>query len=863
MTGKNIRTVSRLAKEVGTSLRSAIITFQQSNVSYCKVIKFKNFDASGREYLFIFNNCYNYGHLRTRDLSSSRLFAELAETSLFNYCRLVTFSEDLYNSYDAQNIINGITLLPESFEEDYKDFTKTNLKTLKQLFGKYGISDDDSIGKILFSLTNGSKNFFVWAANLYFHGSSSLHDIKRIMYWEEAYRQLVKRLSKGTITAYTSSKDISLLFTEMMLLRREKRITDVINSFNTAQKKILREVEMDENTKKIFSSFYRLSEGKKINFIQKMSTIDDASEIIHQMSHVTGTHFSWSKESFIDYINNVDCINCEKIYENGDIIVVKVNDFETIKNLAKTTNWCISKNKTYWNNYVGMLGDAEQFMLFDFSQKEDSLYSIVGFTCRYNKGITNAHDFTNNDMLFQRTSFDPTLINSYVSHLIKEEGIYSFLQSLNVDVNLMVKYEKPLFEWNKESMYKYLYECVDKNNVIVLCDDGNKVAISVKDKGVRYFIGDSYIDNIDSDLYGRKHIIFMDFSSQQCNANKLVFAIINEGRDGEDDSVILMANQHCISVPELFDSKLALFKLPYDTIKRMDNITVKLASALETFNMKDAEKYATDNAMIIKTIQYGIGSENMSCTIRKSFSSCVSFDYLDFFYNRKLSLSDAMGVYNTSNLLGSTLLLFCGCFRNRNCQMPSQKEIHKLFNREFTNIEDAKKVCYFLAIDRMMTKEITDNTPSIHICSEIMDTILSNKCKGKAIDYFVSKILDVVEKLPANQTMKKVIIYSVDSASTKLKERVQALKGKGCVIDSWLESSQPNTETNVWENELPVEEGGLFGAMGQQMEIEHPMFINQEVGHFQLEAPRELEFNQFFNDLPVEGNGEEEYAEAF
>jgi hypothetical protein len=321
-----------------------------------------------------------------------------------------------------------------------------------------------------------------------------------------------------------------------------------------------------------------------------MSTITDASEIMRQMRHITSTHFSWNKESFMDYVENVDGVNYEKIFDKGDTVVVKVNDFETVKQLAKTTNWCISKNKSYWNNYVEHVRNAEQFILFDFAQKEDSLTSIVGFTCRYNKGITNAHDFINNNMMDNGGISAQSLINSYFSHLKNNCGIYSLLESHGVDINLVAKYEKPLYDWNKETMYKYLYECVDKNNVLVLVDNGGYVAISVKDANVRYFLGDSYMDNIDSDYYSCQHIIFMNFNMNQHDPNRIMFAIINNGREGNEDSVLMFKNEHCIDSDISFETKLSQFGLPYDTIKRVDDDYIRLRDAISSYNTKEIIK---------------------------------------------------------------------------------------------------------------------------------------------------------------------------------------------------------------------------------------------------------------------------------
>ena len=79
-----------------------------------------------------------------------------------------------------------------------------------------------------------------------------------------------KNLRKNTITAYTSNDDIMSLSEELLILRREKRINDVINMFNTAQKRILRAkaAEFSDKDKETLSKFYRLSETKKSNFIQ-------------------------------------------------------------------------------------------------------------------------------------------------------------------------------------------------------------------------------------------------------------------------------------------------------------------------------------------------------------------------------------------------------------------------------------------------------------------------------------------------------------------------------------------------------------------------------------------------------------------
>jgi len=785
MIGKEIRSLSQLAKESDSSLRSALILFRERGWTYCKVICIKDFQYTHgkNEFLFIFNNVLNYGKISYSHIISHPCLSN-AKDMPSTFGRVTSIPKYDYNSEELYNRISGIVLLPESFVNDYYTFLKNNAKTVRQLISKYGFSEHDCVVKKIYSYTGDSKNFFVWAINAVFGQNTSTNLIKRIFWWNDNYKQLAKKLSRGTITAYTMRRDIQDLFNECNALRIEKRVGDVINTFNTAQKKVLRELELTDDDKKVFSAFYRLSESKKRNFIQKMSTISDPAEIMRQMRHVTSTHFSWNKESFLDFINNAEGIKCDVIYENGDIILVKVNDFDTIKNIAKTTNWCISKNKTYWNQYVESVRDAEQYVMLDFSQKEDSLTSIVGFTCRYNNGITNAHDFVNNNILESAEFSMSSLINSYISHLKENNSIYSLLERNGIDVTIVAKYEKPLYDWNKEAMYKYLYECVDKNNVRILTDTNELVAISVKDKGIKYFIGDSYIDNFDTAYSSQRHIIFMDFSTSQYSPNRLLFAVIQEGSNGNDDYVVCFKNEHCYESTVSFDAKLCQYGLPYDTIKRIDDKHIRLRDAIQSFNMLEVAKSMEDPTLLTETIYDYIGVESMSEYIKMTITNFGSFDYLDIFYNSNHKVSDFIGADMTSVLMSRLLMSYVSNNRNRTLQCPKHNEISNFFNKKTTNINQAITIGIFLAIDKMLSKEIIDAKHNERMYVNLINTILQNRSKGSAIDHFVETMLDNFDVTSGGECIKKIIHYILTYGGKKLREKFDTLKAKSPSLEN-------------------------------------------------------------------------------
>ena len=70
MIGKDIRSIRQLARESGTSLRSAIINFNQYGTAYCRVMWFKNFKPANCECLFIFNNQFNWGFFKLNNVLS-------------------------------------------------------------------------------------------------------------------------------------------------------------------------------------------------------------------------------------------------------------------------------------------------------------------------------------------------------------------------------------------------------------------------------------------------------------------------------------------------------------------------------------------------------------------------------------------------------------------------------------------------------------------------------------------------------------------------------------------------------------------------------------------------------------------------
>ena len=778
----SIRGIRHLFRISDTSPRDALIFFKEGiGYQFCKVFK-TDAKAKCGQRLFILNNAYNYGDLGINSvLSSGAIPMDEASSLGYQFSKVIEFRR-MDNNAITFPYIGEIILLPLTFTKDYHEFLSSNAKMIRTLTDKYGYSTEDQVSKRIYMYTEGSKNFYMWAINNYYQNGTSLSTIKRVMSWNESYGQLIKKLEKNTITAYTNSADMLKLSEEISQLRKEKRVNDVINSFNTAQKKLLKSVELSEKDKSTLAKFYRLSEAKKVNFIRKMSTIEDFDELMRQMRHISSTHFDWNKESFMDFIKHVEGMNYEIIFDEGDVVLLKVTDYETIKYLAKTTNWCISKNKTYWNQYVEHRPESTQYMVFDFSKKEDDLLSIIGFTTMYNRGITNAHDFSNNDMMKQDAQEERVFLKSFIDCYRTKKGIYSVLNNCGIDITLVAHYDKALFEWNKEAMYKYLYECVKKDNVDVLCDKDNLVAISVSDRNVRYFLGDTYIETISENQWSMQHIIFMDFSLSQYDPNRLQFAMIGNGDSRHEEAYCVSIYNENLQNPSLdFNTKLAQFGLPYDIIRRSNNPCEKIRNAFMSYNIPMLNEAIKDNDMLVRTIYDYIGGETVSDSIASSIVDSMSFDYLNLFYSRGMKLHKVIGNSNTSNILKHTLnaLIQNGCRIQPSFgfSKPTEEDIKAFHDKSLGSIEKSMYVGCYLAILDIIDKEGRDSDCN-SLYKRFVTNILVSRRKGEIFDEIIGRLANILDFSQRSDATSSWIGYVFSCENEKLKGVLNELKDK-------------------------------------------------------------------------------------
>lgn len=659
-----------------------------------------------------------------------------------------------------------IIILPNDFDEMYNNFIQNNKKAYNQLVSKYSLHDINSM--YAFCLSGDSINFYSWIIKNVYTSKISWALIKIIMSWNDKYSFLTNKLSKGTITAYSGFPQIQMLLKEMSNVRKVKRANDSVMQFNTQQKKMLKEKLSDESIQNILSKFGQLTDTKRLNFIRKMSTIDDTNELLKHMSHLCEVHFSWNKDSFLDYLKNTDTIKYDLILDRDNFVLIKVFDYETIKRVAKTTNWCISKNKRYWNDYVEHRSNSEQYVLFDFNKKEDDDMSIIGFTVKKNQGITNAHSFTNNNIMGD--SENQNNLNSFLP--ISNNTIYSILKAHNISLDLFSTGNNLRFDWNVKSFFQFLENIVSEDHIILLKNEDNKVVFISNTYEIQNLFNGSSLNHFETSLFDYDVIFFLDFNKQVNDPTKLIFGGISENDMGEE-CVSDIFNSNLRKNRLNFDNILEDFGLPYNTIKRVDNPIKRLTNAFRHFDVESIDKILSSNPNLIKNIKSKNDLINISYVINDSIFTCLSIDLIECLYKHNIRLFDIIPSNNVNDTVYSLVSQTYNYFHCLN-HIPNESDFKHLFNKEIANREQCMFIGYFYILNQILEKE---PYKAFEKTIRVGNHYDGNKVFFETIfEKIISKA--ITENVHARQSMMTLMQSANKIHSSKITELIQSVKSE-------------------------------------------------------------------------------------
>ena len=799
MIGKRIRGFKHLVKlvkgsgEIGFFFKKDFVRIEYGVALYAsKDVCSRPFGSTMKtDYILIFNNCNNNVSVNLSSFAGTSLYGRVSElASQFCGVWFMPLVKDHFT--DEGYMFSQMVAVPADFEEKYKEFCNANKKQMSNVL-KYG-SIDTPLFKYFFSISDGSKNFFFWAVNAFYKQNISIYLLENVLLWNSKYSQLTNKLGKKTITGYTSCMDLFRLTSELSKLRREKRANDVMNMFNTAQKKALKTLDLTPRDYDTLSKFAKLSPKKKNNFIRKMSTIENPAEILKQMSFLADVHFEWNKESLMEFIKNTDNFNCDVVIDRDDMVLLKVKDYETVKRLAKTTNWCISKDKKYWNEYVVNKPDATQYVIMDFSKKEDDNLSIVGFTSVHDRGITNAHDFQNNNLM--RGADDSRHeIRSFISQFSDGGNIYSVLDRNGINLIDVVSYEPSEYEWNKESMFAFLNQCIDPEDYYILQDDGTKLVVVAESGDIKYFLGRAFAETKRPDKYAQV-IMFFDFAKQAGDPERLVYGIINHNFRDHESYCGGLFDARSEQIAQSFDSKLDEYGLPYDIICRRNDVVERFYGAFSGLEIGILRKLINDKNVITSL------NRKEKVNLLRDYINHVtfhynSFDYIDLFYDNGILISEVIGEKNASDI---ALHMINNMLDHRNGDgnvderyaVPSESDISDFFSGRVNNRHRAIYIANFIMLMKMI-----DNESHLTILSRIVTGVCEHGMRCDLFDLLMTRIL---AKININdnrnfELVRAMLSYAIGNHSSRVINAIKMHNIQSDALRNIINSYKPIDST--------------------------------------------------------------------
>ena len=374
-----------------------------------------------------------------------------------------------------------------------------NKKQMQPLIDKYAINPEtNKLFASVCEMFDGQPNYQIWAVKMVFSKSLNMDQLEAIHEWVTKNQTLVKSLEKQNIVSYSTKNAISQLFNEMNGLDNLSVIKDTISRFNTDQRKMLTssllpreytalEGYSNPNIKKwadIFRKFNRLPFDRKNKFFSNCSKLRDLNNLQSAIVTCLETSYEWNKEDLLAYVANVTT-DCEVVLDNGNFVIVHVPSFKSSKLLCGNgrTKWCITREESYFRQYVTDQSNRDQYFLFDFGRKESDAFAHIGFTMENGRGFYCAQTCNNSSMVGGYTQNGETL---NISQALERAGCK---MSLFLRLNALVNYK-----WELDSIVN-LIKSKPNDFAIAYEKDGRLIINVLNTQAVKTLIGHSLINN--------------------------------------------------------------------------------------------------------------------------------------------------------------------------------------------------------------------------------------------------------------------------------------------------------------------------------------------------------------------------------
>lgn len=357
-------------------------------------------------------------------------------------------------------------------------------KQITPLLEKFSINPESNTMFIrIINMFAEQTNYQIWAIKAVFGKKASIEDIEAIKSWADANQTHIKLLIKQNIVSYNNSTEFVQLFKEMRGIDMMLAVKSTVEKFNTAQRKMLNDeiakckvnngLEAQSNSAfkswyELFRKFEGIASSRKGLFIKKASGYSNVATLRKGIEDTLIASYDWEKDDLLGFVER-NTPDCKVVYNKDNIVILQIKSFDSSHKLCGNgrTGWCITRENSYFKQYVLDKTGNRQYFFFDFSKKETDELAHIGFTVNNNNGIVNAHSTRNSSMLGEGINYNGKRMN--VHQVLKENGVRP---SVYLELKPMKNYA-----WTLESALKFIEAHGDlfaismneDNRIIVRC----------------------------------------------------------------------------------------------------------------------------------------------------------------------------------------------------------------------------------------------------------------------------------------------------------------------------------------------------------------------------------------------------------
>lgn len=426
--------------------------------------------------------------------------------------------------------------IDKEYSDEYFKFLEREPRYIKSLSEKTGF-DHENLGYAPIAKISGfSMEYFSWAIRNMFHADSvSLCVISHILSLALELKGMLHGLKKKSVLAYNGLEDAVGLLEELTAMNVERRVKKCISLFGSKQKTLLRNTELSNENKRMMLSLLKLSNEEKRNFIKRVTPFSDTEKIFSEMSYVVADTIKWDKEWVKEAVLRNNKVKAEIVFDEGDRLVVRPMDFETMRFLSKATPWCIGRDQDTWDSYLlGNPDTAKQYIAFDFSLAQNDKMSTVGFTEMFGSGITHMHNFKNETLVTTEISPDllPDLITEkavcdqadLVDRLYPDINTvtpYGRIKAFGLDASLVEMTGYGPKQWDKNTVLRFLNGALN-DRYSIIGEDDDTIALMFPNRKALVALGGSRNFSMlnECEIGPDEIVVYMDFTKDIIDARR-------------------------------------------------------------------------------------------------------------------------------------------------------------------------------------------------------------------------------------------------------------------------------------------------------------------------------------------------------